>query len=121
MSALPAHGYEIAVEQPYGVEITTVDGIFIKQMVVRNAGTIIPQHSHVYSHASMLAKGSIFVWKDGALDARYRSPCALVIKAGVKHTFQTLEDDTIIYCLHNLHNADVVAVLEEHGLTTEIL
>lgn len=109
-----------ADEQPYGVEIHTADGVFIKQMVIPKSGTIIPQHSHRWDHTSMLAKGSVFVWKDGVLDKQYTAPAGIFIKAGVKHTFQSLDDDTIIYCIHNLHGEDAVKVLEEHDLLGEV-
>ena len=34
------------------------------------------------------------------LDKQYQAPAVLPIKAGVWHTFQPLEDDTLIYCIH---------------------
>lgn len=116
MFKLPAHGHEIKITQPYGVETITTDGVFIKQMFIRNAGTCVPQHAHVWDHTSLLAKGSVFCWKDGKLDQRYEAPAAILVKAGVKHMFQSLEDDTILYCIHNLHSEDKVAVLAEHDL-----
>jgi quercetin dioxygenase-like cupin family protein len=111
---LPAHGHDIEITQPITVDITTVDGVFIRQMVVRNAGTFCPQHSHVFDHTTMLAKGQVFLWRDGCLDQRYAAPAAIVIKAGVKHLFQSLVDDTILYCIHNLHGAEMVQLLAEH-------
>lgn len=113
---LPPHNFEFKIPQPFGIEVTTVDGIFIKQMHIPNAGTVVPQHSHVWDHTSLLAHGSVFVWKDGKLDQRYDAPRAITIKAGVKHTFQSLENDTIIYCIHNLHSEDKIAILSEHDL-----
>ena len=48
-----------AEQQPYGVEIKMADGIFVKQMVLSRAGTMVPQHAHDYDHLSMLA-GTLF-------------------------------------------------------------
>lgn len=102
--------------QPYGIEITTVDGVFIKQMVIPHRGTIVPQHAHTWDHTSFVAKGSVSCWRDGEFDKRYVAPAAIFIKASVKHLFQSLEDDTIIYCIHNLHSQDKVSILAEHSL-----
>jgi quercetin dioxygenase-like cupin family protein len=58
--------FTLAAEQPPDdVEFHTIDSVFIKQMRIAKAGTFIPQHSHVYEHASMLAKGSVKVYEDG--------------------------------------------------------
>jgi quercetin dioxygenase-like cupin family protein len=109
-----------SAEQPTGVEIHTADGVFIKQMVIRSYGTIVPQHAHVWDHTSMLAAGSVAVWREGQFDRTYDAPAAIFIKAGVKHLFQSLMPNTIIYCIHNLHGEQAVKILEEHQLTGEI-
>ncbi len=102
--------------KPYGIEVHECDGIFLKQMFIPQRDTWIPQHSHAYDHLSMLVKGSVFVWKDGVLDKQYRAPAGILIKAGVKHLFRSLEDETEIWCVHNLHGEAMVKILEEHQL-----
>lgn len=109
-----------AEQQPPIVEWITADGIFIKQMFIAKAGTIIPQHSHEYDHTSMLAVGSVWLWKDGVLDKQYHAPTPILIKAGVKHVFQALDDGTTIYCIHNLHGEQAVKILEKHDLLGEV-
>ncbi len=104
---------EITISEPDEVDWTTSDGVFIKSVYVRNAGTYMRQHAHTHDHTSMIARGSVFVWKDGKLDDRYKAPRLIFIKAGVWHTFQTLEDDTTILCIHRLGNE----ILEKHGLS----
>lgn len=101
------------VEQPADDVEFTAGGIFVKQMAIAKAGTAIPQHSHAYDHMSMLAAGSVRVWKDGVFDAEYTAPTGIFITAGVKHAFLSLEDNTVIYCVHKLHS-DRVEILEEH-------
>lgn len=107
---------EPLVEQPPVVEFHTADGLFIKQMYVAKAGTLIPQHSHAWDHTSMLARGSVRVWVGGVIKGEHVAPTGIFIEAGVKHLFQTLEDETIVYCIHNLHGEDAVRVLAEHQL-----
>ncbi len=99
-----------------GYEVTTADGIWIKQYVFPAAGSVIPQHAHVWDHSTALVRGSMYVWKDGVFDKKYSAPTVIFISAGVKHTFQTIEDDTMILCLHNALRPDVAAVLAEHEL-----
>jgi quercetin dioxygenase-like cupin family protein len=103
-------------EQAYGVEIHMADDVFIKQMVVPKAYSIVPQHSHRYDHTSMLAAGAIKVWEDDVYKGSFMAPTGIMIKAGVKHKFMTLVDNTVIYCIHNLSRSDIVEVLEEHHL-----
>ena len=119
LDPLPA-GVDIKISEPLIVEIATADGIFVKQMWIRNAGTFIPQHKHVWDHTSALLRGSCFVWRDGKLDQRYVAPALIFVAKGVAHTFLALEDDTVIYCLHNLHGADKVAVLDDLDLLDEV-
>ena len=108
-----------APEQPYGVEIYTVDGMFIKQMVIPKTGTLVPTHAHAWDHVSMLAIGAVKIWRDGVGGEIVHAPTGIFIKAGVKHAFLALEDNTIIFCVHNLHSEAAVKVLEEHDLALE--
>lgn len=108
-----------ALEQPPVVEFSTADEVFIKQMLIAKAGTYIPQHSHLYDHTSMLAVGAIKVWEDGVLTGEHVAPKPLLIKKGVKHTFQALVDGTLVYCIHNLSHSGVVEILAEHQLVGE--
>lgn len=112
-------GFVLAAEQPPEVEWTTADGIFIKQMFIRRAGTFIPQHSHRYAHLSLLAVGAVRLWKDGEPAGTYEAPKPIMIEAGVKHLFEALVDGTTIFCCHNALHPDVAAVLEEHQIVGE--
>jgi quercetin dioxygenase-like cupin family protein len=98
-------------------EFVCTDGVFIKQMHLKTAGTYVAQHSHKYSHHSMLARGSVHVWKNEKFFAAYHAPCAILIEAGCKHTFMSLEDETIVYCIHNVSRSHGdVEILAENGL-----
>jgi quercetin dioxygenase-like cupin family protein len=103
-------------EQPEGVELRMADGIFIKEMRIAKAGTLIPQHSHRYDHTSMVARGAVRVWQGEDELGEFKAPCGLFIKGGEKHLFLALEDETIVYCIHNLAHSGTVEILEEHDL-----
>lgn len=102
--------------QPYGVELKMADGVFIKQMAVPKAGTVIPQHSHTYDHTSMLAVGAVRAWADDKFLGEFAAPTGLTIKANTKHRFETLVDNTIIYCIHNVSRSGDVDVDLQHEL-----
>ena len=104
---------DIKITQAEEVDWTTADGVFVKSVHVRNAGSFLRQHAHSHDHTSFIASGAVFVWQDGKLDKRYAAPALIFIKAGVWHTFQTLRDDTTILCIHRLGNE----ILEKHGLS----
>jgi hypothetical protein len=108
--------------QPVAVDMRTVDGVFIKQYAFPKAGSIVPQHAHVWSHATVLARGEIMVWRAGRYVGRFTAPALIEIPARVAHTFRTVVPDTTILCVHNImHGDDKIAVLEEHELTADDL
>lgn len=107
-----------ACEQPALWEHTSVDGVFIKQMLLKDAGTMVPQHAHEYDHTSMVAAGSVRVWIDGELAGDYAAPRPLFIKARAKHTFQSLQPQTLIYCIHNVKRTGRVQIHAEHQLNS---
>ena len=103
------------------VENYTADGIYIMQIHVPKKDSLIPQHSHVYDHTTMLAKGTIHIWEDGVDKGIRVAPTGIYIKAGIKHMFHTLEDDTLLYCIHNVSPKGKVEVKEEHQIVGEKL
>ncbi len=98
----------------------TADGIFIKQILVPKKFSLVPQHAHVWDHITLLTNGSMFVWKDGVLDRLYQAPSVIFISAGVKHLFCTLQDNTMLFCIHNLKGEQAIEVLAEHNLVDEV-
>lgn len=111
-------------QQPYGIEVHECDGLFLKQMFIPKRMTFVPQHSHVWDHLSMLVRGGVRVWEvaddEHRAPVEYFAPKGILIKAGVKHLFLSLVDDTEIWCVHNLHGAAAVKILEEHQLVDEV-
>lgn len=100
--------------QPPVIEVTCRDNIFIKAIVLAKAGMAVPQHAHKYGHTSYLARGSVDVWCDNESLGHFVAPCALWVEAMKKHTFITLEDDTLILCIHNIYLSGEVEVAELH-------
>jgi mannose-6-phosphate isomerase-like protein (cupin superfamily) len=90
------------VHLPDDIEWTTSDGIFIKGMIMKRKGTMVAQHSHEYYHTSLVAKGSVRVWEGEKFIGDFKAPDAIKIPAKSKHRFQSLEDNTEVYCIHNM-------------------
>lgn len=105
--------------QPYGREILGADGLFIKQMIIEKRGTMVPQHSHKYDHTTLVAVGAVEVWQEDSCLGTKIAPDSVFIPAGVKHTFVSLADNSILYCIHHLHETEYPEVLEEHQLRSK--
>lgn len=105
-----------APEQPYQVEIHTDDDLYIRHVTVQKAQTYLPQHSHAFGHYTLISYGAVRVWRGSEEIGVYRAPAVVYIDAATKHVFLTLEDNTVLACIHNLHGAETVKVLEENAL-----
>lgn len=102
--------------QPENVEIHFAGGLFVKQMRFAEANTYIPQHAHGSDHLSMLARGSVRVWEDGKYVGDRVAPTGIMIRAGVKHVFMSLQPETIIYCIHNIGDRDYPEITAKNHL-----
>lgn len=101
------HREDCLVHLANDVEWTMPDGTFIKSMSMEKEGTFVAQHSHVYSHTSLLASGQVRVWKDGKEIADFQAPATIFIEAQCKHKFLSLTDNVVVYCIHNKHEAEI--------------
>jgi len=111
---LPIPTETFPVEQPPEWQVC-VDDIFIKQMFMAKRGHLVPQHVHKYAHHSMLARGSVRLWVDDVLVGDFKAPMPILIVAGKAHTFQALEDESLIYCIHNVTGRGGVEILAERN------
>ncbi len=106
-----------ADQQPVGgVEYISADGVHIMQITVPLKGTLIPQHSHEYDHTTLITSGKAKVWKRNKVLGTYTAPDMIYIEAGVKHAFETLEDNTSLYCIHNVARNGLIGIREEHEI-----
>lgn len=94
-------------------EHRTVDGVFIKQMYLKTQGTLVPQHSHKHAHVTMLAHGSVEVVVEGHKIGVFKAPYPIFIEARKKHSFLSLEPETVLYCIHNTSRTGSVEIHQE--------
>ncbi len=98
------------------IDFQTIDGMAIKQISIPERGTLLEQHAHKWGHSTLLARGRVLLWREGELLSYHTAPAIIYVPAGRKHSFQALSDSVLLYCLHNLHGAEAIAVLEEEGI-----
>lgn len=106
---------KISPNQPTS-ELVIYAGIFLKTWTVADAGTMVPQHAHVYPHVSLLVSGIIRAWRDDELLGDFHAPATIKIPARAKHRFLSLTDGVVIACVHA---ADEAEVADEHVLELE--
>lgn len=99
------------------VEYTSADKIFMKGMIMEKSGTIVGQHAHDYGHTSLLTRGRLRVFADGdEVGIEYTAPAFIWIPEKIKHLFSSLEDNTHVYCIHNMtgKETELPSVFAEH-------
>lgn len=90
--------------------IQLIGGIYFRSVLLKDEGTVIPQHSHKYDHATYVGNGSVRLWVNSKWKADFKAGEAIEIKAGQKHLFMSLEPNTRLTCVHDLNSA---ALIEE--------
>lgn len=98
------------------IDVLLVDNIFVKSMEIDKAGHVVRQHSHLYDHVTMVAKGGLRVWANDKLIGDFYAPNYVLIPKDTKHKLVSLVDNTIAYCLHNTHGDSYPVVIDEHAL-----
>lgn len=79
-------------------------GVYLKTWRIKD-GACIPQHTHNFEHLSAVFSGCVMVEVDGKENQIYYSPDAIVIEAGLIHTFTAVNGDAVIGCIHALNDA----------------
>lgn len=85
------------------IEFHLADDVMVKQLHLEKEGYVINQHAHTYDHTSMLATGKVRVFCDGKMVGDFTAPTGVFIKANAFHAILALEDNSILYCVHNTH------------------
>lgn len=86
------------------VDIHTPDNLFIKTFAIPK-GALVPQHSHQYSHVTLVCKGKVIAWKDRDRMGEYVEGQYIQIEAGAFHEFMAMEDSRLA-CIHNVEQYD---------------
>jgi mannose-6-phosphate isomerase-like protein (cupin superfamily) len=93
--------------------IEIVADIYFRSVLLKENGTVIPQHKHTYDHATLVASGKARLWVNGTWVGDYESGKAVHIKSNQEHIFQSLEPNTRLVCIHDTKSAGLIKELEE--------
>jgi quercetin dioxygenase-like cupin family protein len=85
------------------VLIGACHNVYIRQMHFQNSGYAETQHTHSFDHITLLSKGSLEVVCNNQTTV-FHAPHMIYIRADYVHGMTALEDDTLAYCIHGLHN-----------------
>lgn len=100
------------------VNLSQVDGIWIKQMSFPLAGMIAQTHAHTFDHQTLVARGRLRVTVGDDV-AEYVAPQIIVIQASAPHRLEALEDNTVAYCIHQIReDSTIVEGIRDEDLTT---
>ena len=95
-----------APNQPVTTALTIFGGIYAKAYRVPDAGTLLPQHSHVTSHLTALTSGAVRVFVGNDNGTYYEAPALIKIDALTFHSFVTVSDNVGLICIHNADHLD---------------
>lgn len=98
----------VPLDEPIVEKIEEVCGIYFRSVLLKSAGTRIPQHVHDHDHATLVASGKAMGWADHVCLGEKEAGEAFEIKAGAEHVFMALEPNTRLVCVHNIESAESV-------------
>ena len=88
--------------------IEEIAGIYFRSILLKEKGTVVPQHSHDHDHATYVGSGAARLWVDGVWRRDIAAGHAVKIEAGHEHLFQALEPNTRLTCVHDVASAESV-------------
>ena len=92
---------------PDYIEFAEADDIWVRAYTLDNKNSVAVQHVHEHDHITLVARGEVSYWEDGAEVSRHTAPALLTVQAGKKHAFVSLTDDVVLCCLHNLRGTEM--------------
>lgn len=94
---------------PDYVEFAEVDGIWARAYTLEKRHQVASQHVHEHDHITLLASGSVALWRNGEQVSKHIAPALITVPAGDKHAFVALTDNVVLCCLHNLRGTGLEA------------
>lgn len=100
------------------IEFADADDIWIRFYTIPQADYAVPQHAHVHDHITLLCNGIVRLYRNDELVDTLVAPKSILIKAGVKHRFETVTPNVLFACVHNMRGRDGTSpeIAEYHDL-----
>lgn len=86
------------------IKIGYTGNVYSRMMHFVKVGDVELGHTHEFDHLTLLAKGSLRVKANGQ-ETVFIAPHMIWIKKDVQHELIALEDDTVAYCIHAIHDS----------------
>jgi quercetin dioxygenase-like cupin family protein len=93
------------------IKIGCVANLWSRMMRFHKAGDTEQGHTHQFDHLTLLAKGKLQVTVEGNVSV-FSAPHMIYIHADKVHELVALEDETVAYCIHALHDKETGDILD---------
>lgn len=99
-----------ATQEGPEIQISCLANVYVRRMHFAKDGIVEVGHRHPYSHASLVASGSVAVQLYDDMNQRlldpviYRAPAMVMVAKDVAHQITSLEPNTTVCCIHALRD-----------------
>ena len=83
-----------------------MSNLWIREMQFMNAGDVMSGHKHTFDHATLCATGSFEVTLGDEIHVIDETPCVVFIAKDIEHKIVALENNSLAYCLHGIHDPE---------------
>lgn len=87
--------------------VDEVCGMYFRSLLLPVAGIKVPTHKHPYDHATVVGSGKAILHANGEKRV-YIAGDVAELKAEVDHTWESLEPNTRLTCVHDTRGADFI-------------
>ncbi len=99
-------------------QIAIADNVWVKMMFLPNKDDVVEGHAHVFDHITLLARGSVKMEHDFG-SKEYKAPFLIITPKGIQHKFTSLEDKTILCCIHAIREGDEVDDIASQNISIQ--
>lgn len=89
--------------------------IWVRENILFGVGTKNTGHKHHFDHVSLLTQGSVRVSIEGHEPKEFSAPTFIVVRKEHKHTFESLSDKVVWYCVFALRDFDGEVIEDIYG------
>ncbi len=82
-------------------------GLYFRSILLPMAGIKVPTHNHPYDHATIVGSGKARLHVNG-LTRDYDAGSVAELSAGANHTWESLEPNTRLICVHDTRSAEFI-------------
>lgn len=100
------------------VELACVSNMYVRMMRFNKKGNIEYGHTHPFDHLTLLASGSVKMKVDGK-ESIFHAPKMIFIRKDMIHELESLEDNTVAFCIHPIRNGEAIEDIVDPSMLPE--